>query len=127
MTRGRESKMYRSVIKQHLRTMDSSGVLRGLLCIGLLSVMCRGQASKEVSSEESDAQTFDAANEKELMDVMETLLGKMNHRFPSTDKRGSIPICGMRDRCAMRQGPRIGKLCDCGRGGNCNSFLLKCI
>lgn len=35
--------------------------------------------------------------------------------------------CGMGDRCAMKFGPRIGKLCDCGRGANCNSYLLKCI
>lgn len=37
------------------------------------------------------------------------------------------PQCGMGDRCAMKFGPRIGKLCDCGRGANCNSYLLKCI
>ncbi|KAK7891392.1 hypothetical protein WMY93_023355 [Mugilogobius chulae] len=38
-----------------------------------------------------------------------------------------LSSCGMGDRCAMKFGPRIGKLCDCGRGANCNSFLLKCI
>lgn len=37
------------------------------------------------------------------------------------------PQCGMGSRCAMKFGPRIGKLCDCGRGANCNSYLLKCI
>lgn len=35
--------------------------------------------------------------------------------------------CGMGDRCAVRRGPRIGMLCDCGRATNCNSYLLKCI
>ncbi|XP_041645436.1 cocaine- and amphetamine-regulated transcript-like, partial [Cheilinus undulatus] len=39
----------------------------------------------------------------------------------------SVSSCGMGDRCAMKFGPRIGKLCDCGRGANCNSYLLKCI
>ncbi|XP_067346795.1 cocaine- and amphetamine-regulated transcript-like isoform X2 [Channa argus] len=57
------------------------------------------------------------------IEALEALLGKMH----STEKRGNIPTCGMGDRCAMKFGPRIGKLCDCGRGANCNSYLLKCI
>uniref|UniRef100_A0A672Z980 Uncharacterized protein n=1 Tax=Sphaeramia orbicularis TaxID=375764 RepID=A0A672Z980_9TELE len=39
----------------------------------------------------------------------------------------TVYSCGMGSRCAMKFGPRIGKLCDCGQGANCNSYLLKCI
>lgn len=39
----------------------------------------------------------------------------------------SLSQCGLGARCAMKLGARIGKLCDCSRGANCNSYLLKCI
>ncbi|KAM4629929.1 cocaine- and amphetamine-regulated transcript-like [Polymixia lowei] len=107
--------------------MESSGILRGLLCVGLLCVMCRGQASQEVSAEDFGVDKSDVAAERDLIEAMETLLGRMHNRVSTTEKRGSIPLCGMGDRCAMKFGPRIGKLCDCGRGANCNSYLLKCI
>lgn len=35
--------------------------------------------------------------------------------------------CHAGERCAVRKGARIGKLCDCPRGTTCNSFLLKCL
>ncbi|XP_035769624.1 cocaine- and amphetamine-regulated transcript-like isoform X2 [Neolamprologus brichardi] len=81
--------------------MDSSGMLRGLLLVGLLSVLCHGQASREVSAEDFGEKKQEAAVDRDL--------------------------CGLGNRCAMKYGPRIGKLCDCGRGANCNSYLLKCI
>ncbi|XP_029985764.1 cocaine- and amphetamine-regulated transcript-like [Sphaeramia orbicularis] len=95
--------------------MDTCGMLRALLlCVGLLSVLCL--ADLDASAEESTA-------DKDLIEALEALLGRMH----STEKRGSIPLCGMGSRCAMKFGPRIGKLCDCGQGANCNSYLLKCI
>ncbi|KAL1007532.1 hypothetical protein UPYG_G00088020 [Umbra pygmaea] len=107
--------------------MESSSVLLGLLFINVLSVICQGQMSQEVSAEDFGVQNSAAATEKELVDAMEALLVKMQSRLPSTDKRGMIPPCGVGDRCALRHGPRIGKLCDCGRVSICNSFLLKCL
>ncbi|KAG5849081.1 cocaine- and amphetamine-regulated transcript-like [Anguilla rostrata] len=106
--------------------MESSGILVGLLCISLVSVLCCGQ-SREVSAEEFEAKKSPDSTEKELLEAMEDLLGKFQSRLPSTEKRGSIPLCGVGDRCAVRLGPRIGKLCDCAGRRNCNSFLLKCI
>ncbi|KAF3686219.1 Cocaine- and amphetamine-regulated transcript protein CART(1-39) CART(42-89) Precursor [Channa argus] len=103
--------------------MESSGMLRGLLFVGLLTVLCHGQASREVSAEDFAVEKPESAADKDLIEALEALLGKMH----STEKRGNIPTCGMGDRCAMKFGPRIGKLCDCGRGANCNSYLLKCI
>ncbi|XP_012992609.2 cocaine- and amphetamine-regulated transcript protein [Esox lucius] len=110
-----------------IRTMESSGVLLRLLCIGVLCVTCRGQASQEVSAEDFGAQNSATATERELVDAMEALLVKMESRLPSTEKRGMIPPCGVGQRCALRHGPHIGKLCDCGRVSSCNSFLLKCL
>ncbi|XP_042341464.1 cocaine- and amphetamine-regulated transcript-like [Plectropomus leopardus] len=107
--------------------MESSGLLRGLLCVGLLSVLCCGQASQEVSAEDFGVDQPGPAADRDLMEALEAVLGRMHHRISSTEKRGSIPVCGMGDRCAMKFGPRIGKLCDCTRGANCNSYLLKCI
>ncbi|KAI3377304.1 hypothetical protein L3Q82_008505 [Scortum barcoo] len=109
-----------------LSTMESSGLLRGLLLVGLLSVMCRGQTPQEVSAEEFGDKP-EPGVDRDLVEALEALLGGMHNRISSTEKRGSIPVCGMGDRCAMKFGPRIGKLCDCSRGANCNSYLLKCI
>ncbi|XP_068434629.1 cocaine- and amphetamine-regulated transcript-like [Clinocottus analis] len=107
--------------------MDSSGMLRGLLVIVLLSVTCRGQSSQEISAEDFGLDRPEPAADKDLVEALEALLGRVRNRIPSAEKRGSIALCGMGDRCAMKFGPRIGKLCDCGRGANCNSYLLKCI
>lgn len=59
---------------RRIRTMDSSGMLRGLLFIGLLSFMCRGQATQEVSAEDFGAQNPAAASEKELVRIVIGLL-----------------------------------------------------
>ncbi|XP_069807092.1 cocaine- and amphetamine-regulated transcript protein-like [Dendropsophus ebraccatus] len=41
-------------------------------------------------------------------------------------KAAQLPRCDVGERCAMKHGPRIGKLCDCLRGASCNSFMLRC-
>ncbi|CAK6977651.1 cocaine- and amphetamine-regulated transcript-like [Scomber scombrus] len=107
--------------------MDSSGMLLALLFVGLLSVLCDGQASQEVSSEDFAVEKPEPAADRDMVEALEALLGQMHNRISSTEKRASIPMCGMGDRCAMKFGPRIGKLCDCSRGAYCNSYLLKCI
>ncbi|KAJ8247481.1 hypothetical protein GJAV_G00246920 [Gymnothorax javanicus] len=106
--------------------MESSGILLGLLCISLASVFCGGQ-SQEVSAEEFERKRSPDSTERELLEAMEELLGKFQSRLPSAEKRGSIPLCGVGDRCAVRLGPRIGKLCDCAGRRSCNSYLLKCL
>lgn len=49
--------------------MDSSGMLRGLLCAGLLIALCRGQASQEVSAEDFGVEKPDAAADKDLVSI----------------------------------------------------------
>ncbi|XP_068177302.1 cocaine- and amphetamine-regulated transcript-like [Antennarius striatus] len=106
--------------------MDRSGMLLWLLFVGLLSVLCHGQTSHEVSAEDFGVDDPEPAADRDLIEALEAVLGRMPSRI-STEKRGNIPVCGMGDRCAMKFGPRIGKLCDCSRGANCNAYLLKCI
>uniref|UniRef100_A0A8C6NMA2 Cocaine- and amphetamine-regulated transcript-like n=1 Tax=Nothobranchius furzeri TaxID=105023 RepID=A0A8C6NMA2_NOTFU len=108
--------------------MESSRLLHRLLLVGLLSILCHGQATREVSAENSEMDKPAPAADRDLvMEALEVLLGQTRDRTSSNEKRGSIPVCGMGDRCAMKFGPRIGKLCDCRRGASCNSYLLKCI
>ncbi|KAM4744027.1 cocaine- and amphetamine-regulated transcript-like [Anableps anableps] len=107
--------------------MESSGMLLGLLLLSLLSVVCHGQESRDVSAEDFEAEKLDPAADRDLVEALGVLLGRIHSRVSSTEKRGSIPLCELGDPCAMKFGPRIGKLCDCGRGASCNSYLLKCI
>ncbi|KAK7170107.1 hypothetical protein R3I94_000368 [Phoxinus phoxinus] len=104
--------------------MTSSELLSGLIIVGLLTVMCSGQTSQELSSE--DTQLSQRETENELVEAMTALLGRYKSSLPTSEKRG-IAQCAVGSRCAMRLGPRFGKLCECVRGSNCNSFLLKCI
>ncbi|XP_063786471.1 cocaine- and amphetamine-regulated transcript protein-like isoform X3 [Pseudophryne corroboree] len=69
----------------------------------------------------------DPSMDRSGVEAMEELLGKFQDRYPAYEKRAQIPLCDIGQRCAVKQGPRIGKLCDCSRGSSCNSFLLKCI
>ncbi|XP_075061303.1 cocaine- and amphetamine-regulated transcript protein-like [Mixophyes fleayi] len=108
--------------------MNSSSVLLRLFCaIILISCLCHGQSSREMSAEDFDVKKTPSSSEKELVEAMEELLGKFQYRYPAYQKRAQIPLCDIGERCAVKQGPRIGKLCDCSRGSSCNSFLLKCI
>ncbi|XP_073506946.1 cocaine- and amphetamine-regulated transcript protein-like [Phyllobates terribilis] len=108
--------------------MNSSSLLFRLLCASiLLSCLCHGQSSRETTVEDFDLQNSPSSSEKALVEAMEELLGKFQDRYPAYQKRAQIPLCDIGERCAMKQGPRIGKLCDCSRGSSCNSFLLKCI
>ncbi|KAL4613249.1 cocaine- and amphetamine-regulated transcript protein-like [Arapaima gigas] len=108
-------------------TMQGLRMLLALLCVSLLFVPSCGQTSREVSvsAEEVGGKKTGSSMERELVEALEEILGKFENRV--AEKRGSIPMCRRGERCAVKLGPRIGKLCDCGRGSNCNFFLLKCI
>ncbi|CAL9701210.1 unnamed protein product [Knipowitschia caucasica] len=98
---------------------------RCLLLLGLVLILDQtwSQLDLSQSKEELDQDLdLDQRPEQDLVSALQLILGQIH----SAEKR-SIPVCGMGDRCALKFGPRIGKLCDCGRGANCNSYLLKCI
>ncbi|CAI5798375.1 cocaineamphetamineprotein-likeregulated and amphetamine-regulated transcript-like [Podarcis lilfordi] len=69
------------------------------------------------------------AHEKELLDELQEVLEKLQHKKVSTweKKFNQVPKCSFGDLCAVRKGARIGKLCNCPRGSACNAFLLKCL
>ncbi|XP_072318310.1 cocaine- and amphetamine-regulated transcript protein-like [Eucyclogobius newberryi] len=101
---------------------------RCLLLFSLILVLIldqsHAQADLDQSREDLDSEPDqDLERQQDLVEALQLLLGQIHRK----EKRGSIAVCGMGDRCAMKFGPRIGKLCDCGRRANCNSFLLKCI
>ena len=50
--------------------MDSSGMLRGLLLIGLLSGLCRGQAPPEDPAEDFGAEKPEPAADRDLVSMM---------------------------------------------------------
>ncbi|KAJ8252346.1 hypothetical protein COCON_G00216580 [Conger conger] len=104
--------------------MDSSAMLL-VLCVTVLSSVCSAESSRDISSEDFGGKSYTGT--EKLVDAVEDLLEKLDARLPQEDKRSSIPRCNVGDRCALRLGSRIGTLCDCRRGSNCNSFLLKCI
>ncbi|KAK1880734.1 Cocaine- and amphetamine-regulated transcript protein [Dissostichus eleginoides] len=79
------------------------------VCLSLLTSLCQGQRSPE---------TLFGLTDKELADSSVSL---------SVEKKASvIPRCDVGERCAMKHGPRIGRLCDCLRGTACNTFFLRC-
>ncbi|XP_051552395.1 cocaine- and amphetamine-regulated transcript protein-like [Myxocyprinus asiaticus] len=81
--------------------MESSGILIGLIIVGLFTIMCCVQVSQELSSNETQLSQQKAGKN---LNILLFFKG----------------CCAVGSRCAMRLGPRIGKLCDCGRGSNCH-------
>uniref|UniRef100_A0A669DCA0 Cocaine- and amphetamine-regulated transcript-like n=1 Tax=Oreochromis niloticus TaxID=8128 RepID=A0A669DCA0_ORENI len=96
-------------------TMDSSGMLRGLLLVGLLSVLCHGQASREVSAEDFGEEKQEAAVDRDLLEALDVLLGRNHNQVSSPEKRGSIPLCNYRliKAAAQLQLAERGKLESC--------------
>ncbi|XP_078525019.1 cocaine- and amphetamine-regulated transcript protein-like [Lissotriton helveticus] len=61
------------------------------------------------------------------VDALEELLENNQDNRLSVEKKASmLPRCDVGERCALKHGPRIGKLCDCLRGASCNTFLMRC-
>ncbi|XP_054829296.1 cocaine- and amphetamine-regulated transcript protein-like [Eublepharis macularius] len=69
------------------------------------------------------------AHEKELLEELQDVLEKLQHKTVSTweKKFNQVPKCSFGDMCAVKKGARIGKLCDCPRRSACNTLLLKCL
>ncbi|KAK2836471.1 hypothetical protein Q7C36_014340 [Tachysurus vachellii] len=89
------------------------------VCVLLLSTVCQAHSSLDPRLSEEQLVTRDMA------EALESLLEGDNQI--ELDKRASIiPRCDVGERCAMKHGPRIGRLCDCMRGSACNTFFLRC-
>ncbi|KAK1805080.1 hypothetical protein P4O66_019439 [Electrophorus voltai] len=91
-------------------------------CI-VFSVVCQGQMSLDnrLSTQEDQFVTRD------LAEAFGKLLERDEGNRILLEKKASvIPRCDLGERCAMKHGPRIGRLCDCTRGTACNTFFLRC-
>lgn len=89
-----------------------------------LSVLCQGQRS--LADDEENAGMVLGLSQKELMDALHNFLDDADKGLSVEKKASVIPRCDVGERCAMKHGPRIGRLCDCLRGTACNSFFLRC-
>uniref|UniRef100_A0A8C5WNB5 Cocaine- and amphetamine-regulated transcript protein n=1 Tax=Laticauda laticaudata TaxID=8630 RepID=A0A8C5WNB5_LATLA len=101
--------------------------------LGIMALLClfflvRGEPADQGTSEWPLKHTY-PAHEKELLDELQEVLEKLQHKKVSAweKKFNQVPKCSFGDSCAVRKGPRIGKLCDCPRRATCNAFLLKCL
>ncbi|KAL6457028.1 hypothetical protein MHYP_G00339910 [Metynnis hypsauchen] len=104
--------------------MDSAraAVYLGVFILAL-SVVCHGQGSLDnrLSAHEEQLVTRDLAEA-----IGELLEGDEDNRISLEKKASVIPRCDIGERCALKHGPRIGRLCDCMRGTACNTFFLRC-
>ncbi|KAM9823664.1 cocaine- and amphetamine-regulated transcript 4 [Neosynchiropus ocellatus] len=86
------------------------------ICLSVLTAFCQGQRSPD--------QPLIGMTTQQLADALQNLLDEDGL---SVEKKASvIPRCDVGERCAMKHGPRIGRLCDCLRGTACNTFFLRC-
>ncbi|KAF7643194.1 hypothetical protein LDENG_00243680 [Lucifuga dentata] len=97
----------------------------------LLSATCwllvvLGSCEELMEAPEWDA--IETQEEKELIEALQEVLEKLkSKRLPSEKKLGGVPSCDAGEQCALRKGSRIGKLCGCPRGTNCDFTVLKCL
>uniref|UniRef100_W5UAI4 Cocaine-and amphetamine-regulated transcript protein n=1 Tax=Ictalurus punctatus TaxID=7998 RepID=W5UAI4_ICTPU len=93
------------------------------VCVLLLSTVCQAHTSLDNRLAVSEEQLVT----RDMVEALESLLDGDGDNQKAMDKRASIiPRCDVGERCAMKHGPRIGRLCDCMRGSACNTFFLRC-
>uniref|UniRef100_A0A8C8EIP7 Cocaine- and amphetamine-regulated transcript 4 n=2 Tax=Oncorhynchus tshawytscha TaxID=74940 RepID=A0A8C8EIP7_ONCTS len=114
-------------------TMDSIRVRAVFylgVCLSVFSVDCQEQMSPDNILSSQEEQFPLGYVTRNVADVLEGLLegGQQDNMIGlSVEKKASlIPRCDVGERCAMKHGPRIGRLCDCLRGTACNTFFLRC-
>ncbi|MCJ8746309.1 hypothetical protein PDJAM_G00140220 [Pangasius djambal] len=93
------------------------------VCVLLLSTVCQAHTSLDHRLSMSEEQLVT----RDMAEALESLLEGDGNSQIALDKRASIiPRCDVGERCALKHGPRIGRLCDCMRGSACNTFFLRC-
>ncbi|KAJ8273720.1 hypothetical protein GJAV_G00104760 [Gymnothorax javanicus] len=97
------------------------------VCMSVFAVVCHGQMASENGITSDEEQNQMRHMTKDLAVALEGLLGSSEDNQIALEKKASvIPRCDVGERCALKHGPRIGRLCDCLRGTACNSFFLRC-
>ncbi|KAM9329841.1 cocaine- and amphetamine-regulated transcript protein [Gastrophryne carolinensis] len=104
-------------------------LLSSTLLLLLLTANCQEEDYLESRSLDFYPPIDNNVHEKELINALQEVLEKLkSKRLPVFEKKyGQVPLCDAGEQCAVRKGPRIGKLCDCPRRTSCNTFLLKCL
>ncbi|XP_074523636.1 cocaine- and amphetamine-regulated transcript protein-like [Halichoeres trimaculatus] len=105
--------------------MVSGGMLLLSASCWLLVVLGSGERRMERSVEDG----IETREEKELIEALQEVLEKLKSKQlpPSEKKLGLLPSCDAGEQCAVRKGPRFGKLCGCPSGTVCNFSVLKCL
>ncbi|XP_008302994.1 cocaine- and amphetamine-regulated transcript 4 [Stegastes partitus] len=98
------------------------------VCLSVLTSLCQGQRSADSQLPSAPDESILGLTTNELAEALQGLLDEADSRVAlSVEKKASvIPRCDVGERCAMKHGPRIGRLCDCLRGTACNTFFLRC-
>ncbi|KAF3706893.1 Cocaine- and amphetamine-regulated transcript protein CART(1-39) CART(42-89) Precursor [Channa argus] len=109
--------------------MESMRVLVYLsICLSVLTSLCQGQRSANNQLPSVPDDSVLGLTTRELAEALQGFLDDADSTVGlSVEKKASvIPRCDVGERCAMKHGPRIGRLCDCLRGTACNTFFLRC-
>ncbi|XP_018542144.1 cocaine- and amphetamine-regulated transcript 4 [Lates calcarifer] len=98
------------------------------VCLSVLTSLCQGQRSVDNQPPSAPDEPLLRLTTRELAEALQGLLDEADSSLGlSVEKKASvIPRCDVGERCAMKHGPRIGRLCDCLRGTACNTFFLRC-
>ncbi|XP_059205870.1 cocaine- and amphetamine-regulated transcript 4 [Centropristis striata] len=99
------------------------------VCLSVLTSLCQGQRSADNQLPSAPDEALLGLTAKELAEALQGFLDEADSSSValSVEKKASvIPRCDVGERCAMKHGPRIGRLCDCLRGTACNTFFLRC-
>ncbi|XP_044028091.1 cocaine- and amphetamine-regulated transcript 4 isoform X2 [Siniperca chuatsi] len=96
------------------------------VCLSVLTSLCQGQRSADGQLPSAPEEPFIGLTTKELAAALQGVLDEADSSVSVQKKASVIPRCDVGERCAMKHGPRIGRLCDCLRGTACNTFFLRC-
>uniref|UniRef100_UPI0037E9A2DB cocaine- and amphetamine-regulated transcript 4 n=1 Tax=Semicossyphus pulcher TaxID=241346 RepID=UPI0037E9A2DB len=98
------------------------------VCLSVMTSLCQGQRSADNRLPSAPDEPFMGLTTKDLAEALQGFLDEADSSVGlSVEKKASvIPRCDVGERCAMKHGPRIGRLCDCLRGTACNTFFLRC-
>ncbi|CAJ1084254.1 cocaine- and amphetamine-regulated transcript 4 [Xyrichtys novacula] len=98
------------------------------VCLSVMTSLCQGQRSADNHLPSAPDEPLMGLTTKDLAEALQGFLDEADSSVGlSVEKKASvIPRCDVGERCAMKHGPRIGRLCDCLRGTACNTFFLRC-
>uniref|UniRef100_A0A8C5LZ77 Cocaine- and amphetamine-regulated transcript protein n=1 Tax=Leptobrachium leishanense TaxID=445787 RepID=A0A8C5LZ77_9ANUR len=100
-----------------------------LICASLSLLLLLVYSEESVVVRSTELSDNSSQEEKELIEALQEVLEKLKSKriLPLDKKLGWVPSCDAGEQCAVRKGPRIGKLCNCPRGTTCNFYILKCL